>query len=194
MPNGLPETAFMGDAQVAWLKAALKASNATWKIICSDMPLGLIVTEWQSDIAENGANGDGPPLGREHEIASLLSFIAEQDIKNTHFITTDVHYCASHYYNPAKAQFKNFKPFWEFVSGPLHAGTFGPNPLDNTFGPEVKFTGIPADMAPGLSPADGFQFFGLMDIDSDSQNLRVSHHNRVGDEIWSITLSPETKS
>ena len=27
----------------------------------------------------------------------------------------------------------------EFVAGPLHAGTFGPNELDNTFGPELKF-------------------------------------------------------
>ena len=24
---------------------------------------------------------------------------------------------------------------WEFVSGPIHAGTFGPNELDDTFGP-----------------------------------------------------------
>ena len=50
-----------------------------------------------------------------------------------------MHYTAAHYYNPDKAQFQDFEPFWEFVSGPLHAGTFGPNDLDNTFGPEVKF-------------------------------------------------------
>jgi phosphodiesterase/alkaline phosphatase D-like protein len=31
-----------------------------------------------------------------------------------------------------------FDPFWEFVAGPIHAGTFGPNPLDPTFGPEVR--------------------------------------------------------
>ncbi len=32
-----------------------------------------------------------------------------------------------------------FEPFPEFVAGPLNAGSFGPNPLDGTFGPEVVF-------------------------------------------------------
>ena len=59
------------------------------------------------------------------------------------WLTADVHYAAAHYYNPDKAQFQEFDPFWEFVSGPLHAGTFGPNELDNTFGPEVKFIKAP---------------------------------------------------
>lgn len=186
-----PDTAFIGDVQLEWLKNALQQSRATWKIICSDMPLGLIVRDGKTDIAENGANGDGPPLGRELEIAELLSFIARENIVNVHFITADVHYCASHYYNPHAAQFKNFKPFWEFVSGPLHAGTFGPSQLDNTFGPEVKFVGIPKGMQQNRSPADGFQFFGLVDIDADSRIMRVAHHNRVGDEIWSMELQPE---
>jgi len=31
------------------------------------------------------------------------------------------------------------EPFPEFVAGPLNAGSFGPNPLDGTFGPEVMF-------------------------------------------------------
>jgi len=183
-----PDTAFMGDIQLAWLKQALMTSEATWKIICSDMPLGLIVADGKSGNAENGANGDGPPLGREHEIASLLAHIAQEDVTNVHFITADVHYCASHFYDPSKAQFKNFTPFWEFVSGPLHAGTYGPNKLDNTFGPQVKFIGIPKDMQPGRSPADGFQFFGMIHIDAASRALTVSHHNRLGEQIWSMVL------
>jgi len=31
----------------------------------------------------------------------------------------------AHFYDPAKAQFTDFDAFWEFVSGPLNAGTFG---------------------------------------------------------------------
>ena len=46
---------------------------------------------------------------------------------NTVWLTADVHYAAAHYYNPDKAQFQEFDPFWEFVARPLHAGTFGPN-------------------------------------------------------------------
>src|SRR5215471_8285596 len=36
-------SAFLGRAQMAWLKASLKRSKATWKAIASDMPLSLIV-------------------------------------------------------------------------------------------------------------------------------------------------------
>ena len=184
-----PATAFMGDGQLQWLQRALKASRATWKLICSDMPLGLIVRDGGN--AENGANGDGPPLGRELEIAELLQFIARENIANTHFLTADVHYCASHYYHPRRAQFKDFKPFWEFVSGPLHAGTFGPNQLDNTFGPSVVFKGIPDDMPANRSPAAGYQFFGMIDIDAASAAMTVGHYDRSGARLWEKTLQPE---
>ena len=186
------ETDFLGADQLAWLKAELKASEATWKIICSDMPIGLVISEWGKEIYENGANADsGPPLGRELELANLLQSIAREEIHNVHFITADVHYCASHYYDPAKASFKDFKPFWEFVSGPLHAGNFGPNPLDGTFGPEVRFCGIPEGMKPFRPPSEGLQFFGEMEINGESETLTVRHFNRVGEEIWSKELLPE---
>ena len=93
--------------------------------------------------SEAFAQGDGPPRGRELEIADLLRFIKTAGIVNTVWLTADVHYTAAHYYNPNKAQFQDFEPFWEFISGPLHAGTFGPDELDNTFGPELKFVKAP---------------------------------------------------
>ena len=37
------------------------------------------------------------------------------------------------------AVFQDFEPFWEFISGPLHAGTWGPRQLDNTFGPRAVY-------------------------------------------------------
>src|SRR6266545_4064233 len=105
----------LGAAQVAWLKQRLKASTATWKIIASDMPLGLVVADGPTDF-EAVANGDlGRPLGRELEIADLLKFIRDQRIRNVVFITADVHYCAAHHYDPARAAFTEFHPFWEFV-------------------------------------------------------------------------------
>ena len=183
------DTDFLGENQLTWLKHSLKESRATWKIVCSDMPLGLVISEWQQEIYEAAANADpGPPAGRELEIAKLLQFVAEEAIKNVHFITADVHYCASHYYNPEKASFKNFEPFWEFVSGPLHAGTFGPNELDATFGPELIFKGIPDGVAPFTPPSAGYQFFGEMEIDGESRNLTVRHFNRTGKQLWEKTL------
>ena len=93
----------LGAAQLAWLKQRLAASTATWKVIASDMPLGLVVTGHAADF-EAVANGDaGPPLGRELEIADLLHFIRDRKIRNVVFITADVHYAAAHYYDPARA-------------------------------------------------------------------------------------------
>ena len=188
--SDVPES-ILGTKQLAWLKASLLEAKGVWKIIALDMPIGVVVADYRNGKVEAVANGDGPVAGREADVAELLSFIKMHDIQNVHFITADVHYCASHYYSPEKAQFKEFKPFWEFVSGPLHAGTFGPNKLDNTFGPELVFKGIPDDMPPNQSPASGFQFFGVMNIDAKNKELTVSHVNRDGDILWSQTLKPE---
>jgi phosphodiesterase/alkaline phosphatase D-like protein len=46
----------MGSPQLRWLKPALLTSNATWKVIAIDMPLGLLVSDvngfeaWTNDI------------------------------------------------------------------------------------------------------------------------------------------------
>ena len=55
------------------------ASQATWKVICCDLPIGLLVRDGAVDF-ENGANGDGPALGRELKIAQLLSFMKRKQI------------------------------------------------------------------------------------------------------------------
>ena len=88
------------------------------KMIASDMPIGLLVRDGKEHF-ENGANGDGPVLGREHDIADVLRFIKHNAIQNVVWLTADVHYTAAHYYDPNQAQFQDFNPFWEFVSGPL---------------------------------------------------------------------------
>lgn len=192
-----PESRILGAQQVAWLKRELANSKATWKVIAADMPIGLIVwDDWKtSSGAEAVANGDnGPAKGRELEIADLLRFIKNANIANTVWLTADVHYTAAHYYDPSKAQFQDFEPFWEFVSGPLHAGTFGPNAMDMTFGPEVKFVKAPAEGQVNLPPSAGMQFFGIVDIDSATQQMTVRLMD-VGDtELWSITLDPADQS
>ncbi|MET0390865.1 MAG: alkaline phosphatase D family protein, partial [Polyangiales bacterium] len=132
------ETEFLGSAQLRWLKRELLSSRATWKVISADMPIGLLVGDGENaagePLFEAIANGDGVPLGRELEIAELLRFIKRHDIKNVVWITADVHYTAAHFYDPKAARFSDFAPFWEFVSGPLHAGSFGPGVPDDTFG------------------------------------------------------------
>jgi alkaline phosphatase D len=180
-----------GSRQIEWLKASLAASRATWKVIASDMPIGLVVRD--GPLYEAFANGeDGAPLGRELEVAGLLRFIHDRRIRNVVWITADVHYCAAHYYNPSRAKFTEFTPFWEFVAGPLNAGTFGPNALDATFGPEVKFNGVPRGMKGNRPPSAGLQFYGTLTIDARTRTLTAQLHNLAGETLYSIELASQT--
>jgi alkaline phosphatase D len=190
-----PETTYLGRTQLEWLKDQLRTSRATWKVIASDMPLGLIVADGNDPVSgcarfENSANGAGPVLGREFEIAEILSFIKHASVENVVWLTADVHYCAAHYYDPSVAQFQDFNPFWEFVAGPLSAGTFGPNPLDDTFGPTVIFQKAPAAGQSNLPPSAGLQFFGQIDIDAHTKRMTVALKDIDGAEVFSQELEP----
>jgi alkaline phosphatase D len=185
-----PDTAFMGSIQVEWLKEQLRNSRATWKVIAADMPIGLLVADGKDaqgrDQFEAIANGNGPVLGRELEIAGLLRHIKRTGIQNVVWLTADVHYCAAHFYDPSKAVFQDFDPFWEFVAGPLNAGAFGPNTLDNTFGPQLVFQKFPPRA--GASPMEGYQFFGQVDIDSRSKDMVVALKDLDGATVFSKRL------
>jgi alkaline phosphatase D len=121
-------------------------------------------------------------------VADLLSFIKRRAIRNVIFLTADVHYCAALHYDPARARFGDFAPFWEFVAGPLHAGTFGPNALDPTFGPEAKYVGIPPGMKPNRPPSDGLQFFGTVTVSAKTRAATVALHNIAGKKLYAVEL------
>jgi alkaline phosphatase D len=183
-------TAHGGPQQLAWLKRALRSSTAVWKVIASDLPIGLIVRDGDTAF-EAIANADGgPPLGRELEIADLLLFLQQERVRNVVWITGDVHYAAAHHYDPQRARFKAFDAFWEFVAGPLHAGTFGPNELDGTFGPEVRFASVTAGAPPNRGPNDGLQFFGFSRISSRTKVMTVELRNLSGEKIYEVELEP----
>lgn len=181
------ETAILGEEQLNWLVDGLAASKATWKVILNDLPLGIIVPDGKAQ--ESIANADhGAPLGRELELARLLKAIKDKGIKNVVFLTADVHYCAAHHYSPERAAFSDFNEFWEFVAGPVNAGSFGPNQMDGTFGPKVEFA--LAGTVANQSPRDGkSQFFGHVDLD-DQDMFTVSLRNGLGETVYSKTLEP----
>jgi len=178
----------LGPRQLRWLQRELRRSRATWKVIAAGLPLGLVVPDGPHAV-EAVAQSDGRPLAREQEIARLLSFIRRFDITNTVWVTADVHYAAAHHYDPSRARFQNFRPFWEFVAGPLHAGTFGPNALDDTFGPEVRFQRA-ADR-PNQPPSEGLQFFGHASIAGDTEVMTVGLRDLSGRTLYEVALEPE---
>ena len=181
-------TTFMGRPQLAWLLDGLKRSKSVWKVIAADMPIGLHVPDGKK--WEAMANGeDGGPKGRELEIAGLLRAIKQAGVQNVVWLTADVHYTAAHFYDPAKAQFSDFSPFWEFVSGPLNAGGFGPNKVDGTFGLQVMYQKAPE--APNAPPSSGMQFFGQVDIDARTRAMTVTLKDIAGASLYSKTLAPQ---
>lgn len=187
------DSVFMGRPQIAWLLDGLKKSKSTWKVIAADMPISLWVDDGKDGQGRNKweavANGnDGEPLGREIEMARLLSSIKREGIQNVVWLTADVHYTAAHYFDPNKAKFSDFSPFWEFVSGPLNAGGFGPNKVDATFGSQVMYQKAPD--APNSPPSAGLQFFGQVDIDAKTKAMTVTLKDLAGASLYSKTLAP----
>src|ERR1019366_2636057 len=135
--------------------------------------------------------GDGPPQRREHEIADLLSFMKRAGVRNTVWLTADMHYTAAHHYDPNRAVFGDFESFWEFVSGPLHAGSWGPGELDDTFGPKAMFQkGCSAEQGENLAPCFGLQFFGRVDIDGRTEVMTVTLKDIDNRNLWSVDIPP----
>lgn len=178
----------LGERQLAWLKRELSASRAVWKVIACDMPIGLVVVDGETDI-EAVAQGDpGAPLGRELQFAEVLRHIKRRRITGTVWLTADVHYTSAQHYDPAHATFDDFEPFWEFVTGPLHAGGFPALELDGTFGPSQPFVKAPTEA--NVPPSQGGQFYGQVDIDGQSAELTVRLREQGGEVLFTKVLQP----
>jgi alkaline phosphatase D len=85
-----PPGTMLGAAQKEWFKATLKGSTATWKIWGNEVPLLQVVIKdplVQIDRVMSGDAWDGYPSERRE----LMTYVADEDIKNLLVITGDVH-------------------------------------------------------------------------------------------------------
>lgn len=190
-PNDVPlgdyEQGILGPSQSEWLIREVTRSRATWKVISADQPLS-IASRHPEDRDGPGNGDDGAPLGREHEIARVLSAFKRAGVRNVVWLTADVHYAAAQHYAPERAAYSDFDPFWEFVAGPISSSTFSPKEPDRTFGAELVFAkGNDHDIS--QSPRWGNQFFGQCLIDQDGL-LTVRLRNIRGEVLWSRELEP----
>ncbi len=152
-------------------------------MIASDTPLGTVTAN---------TPGARTPHGRGLEIADLLSFMQRAGVRNTLWITADLHYTAAHYFDPNRAVFQDFEPFWEFVSGPLNAGTWTPVGLDRTFGPRVVYQNAAShEQGDNLAPCFDLQFFGHVAIDGATGVLTVTLKDVRDRALWSIDFEPK---
>jgi Phosphodiesterase/alkaline phosphatase D len=86
--------------------------------------------------------------------------------------------------------YQDFEPFWEFVSGPLHAGTWAPAPLDNTFGRKRCSRRAAARAGRKSRPCFGLQFFGRVDIDGKTEVMTVTLKDVDNRDLWSVDIEP----
>ncbi|MGD8588651.1 MAG: alkaline phosphatase D family protein [Chromatiales bacterium] len=187
-PTGIE---MLGEAQYEWLKQSLKESKATWKVISTHDPLSL-VTGGEGDW-DAWAQGDAAVLGREVQLRELLRFIKDEGITNVVYITADVHFAAAISYlsDRASGDQVDFEPFWEFVIGPVHAGVFGPNALDSSFGPSFEYVRGPAtEGLPQNLPPPNLQTFGYAEV-SEEGLFTVRIHDIDGAVLYEKILKPQ---
>jgi len=183
-----PGRIVLGAAQSAWLVDTLATSRARWKLVACDQPIALVIPD-DAPRQEGFANGvPGAPLGRERELADVLVALKARGVKNTLWVTADVHYAAAHHFDGARAGL-DYNPFWELVAGPIHAGTFGPNALDPSLGPELRFQWVPQPGTGNLPPSDGLQSFGTLDVTADG--IAVGLWGIDGTQRYSVAVAYE---
>src|SRR4029453_15023115 len=85
-----PKT-MLGREQLTWLKESLAASDATWKVIVSSVPMS-IPTGFPLTAPRDGWANFGGTTGFEQELLDILGFMREHRIVNTVWIRTDVHF------------------------------------------------------------------------------------------------------
>lgn len=125
----------LGKEQLGWLKKSLLESDATWKVVSSDVPFSIPTgsNAYGRDAWANGAETDR--TGFEREMLDLMRFLDEKNIQNVVFVTTDVHFAQNiKYETDADGDGDKFV-FHELVTGPLNAVRGNPRQLDPTLNP-----------------------------------------------------------
>jgi alkaline phosphatase D len=171
----------LGDAQRGWLSDAVRASDATWSIVISSVPISVPTG------GDSWADA-GDRTGYEGEMAALLELFRAAGRHNVLFLTTDVHFAAAFRYTPFP-EHPEFRVH-EAISGPLHAGLFPNQAFDPSFGAERLFWfGAPSIEGLRWEVARTFMNFGTVEVAGDGA-LEVAIRNERAEVLHSIRLEP----
>jgi alkaline phosphatase D len=183
-----PKT-MLGREQLTWLKERLAASNATWKVIVSSVPMSIPTGFPAANGRDGWANFD-QQTGFERELHDILRFAADRGIDDLVWITTDVHFAEAFRYRPFAAN-----PAFvvhELATGPMNAGIFPLRDFDTTLNPEVlTFFGPPtAESVTTWTQAKEWFNFGTLELDEDG-TLTAAIVNTAGQRQFTLTLAPQ---
>jgi alkaline phosphatase D len=181
-----PKT-MLGREQLTWLKESLAASDATWKVVVSSVPMS-IPTGFPATGGRDGWANFDQMTGFEQELLDILGFMERQGIANTVWLTTDIHFAEVFRYRPFPAS-PGFVVH-ELATGPLNAGIFPNAAFDPTLNPEVLFGPDPAATVTTWEQAkDGFNF-GTVEVDRHGV-LRAAIVNTAGERQFALSLTPQ---
>ncbi|NJP05875.1 MAG: hypothetical protein HC837_09755 [Chloroflexaceae bacterium] len=180
-PNTLEPKTMLGPEQLAWLKAELADSQATWKFVVTSVPLSYPTGFPLPQVdGRDGWADYTEHSGYETELMELVFFLSQQDLANVVFLTGDTHWPFAISYDPDRNESIDL---YEFGASPLSAITLEPpDPPDPSFNPTVLY-------AEGTFMGDLFNF-GQIAIDDDG-GLTFRVIDWQGGERYSLTLQPE---
>ena len=175
-------------ARVAQARAR-RARRATWKVIANDMPLGPRRAR-RPDRPEGVAQGDpGAPLGRELEFAEVLRFAHRRGVQR-HRVAhrrRALHRRAP--LRPGARRGRRLRPVLGVRLRPAQRRRVRAQRPRR----DVRARGrvrVEPPPAPNTSPADGYQFFGQVEIDGQSRVMTVALRDIDGRERFSVHLAP----
>lgn len=181
-PRSLEPKTMLGQEQMEWLRQELAASEATWKLIVTSVPLSYPTGYPQPEV--EGRDGWADYMersGYETELMSLLFFIEDEGLSNVAFVAGDTHWPFAFSYDPDR---DGEPDFYEFGASPMSSIPVGPpaGGPDPTFNPTVLYE-------EGELAGDLFNFGQIAVADNGDLTLRV--FDREGTEHYSLTLNPE---
>lgn len=179
--RGSAHESMLGSAQRAWLETAVQASDATWTIVISSVPISVPTggDSWADE---------GDRTGYERELAELMRLFHDGGRHDVLFLTTDVHFAAAFRYTPLP-EHPEFRVH-EAISGPLHAGLFPTDAFDPSLGAErlFYFAAPRVDDLP-WEVARTFMNFGTVGVREDGA-LEIAIRNERGEAVHSLELAP----
>jgi alkaline phosphatase D len=170
------------------LKGRLAASDTTWKVIVSSVPMSIPTGFPPTNGRDGWANFD-QQTGFERELLDIVRFMADRGMNDTVWITTDVHFAEAFRYRP----FADRPSFvvHELATGPLNAGIFPNLAFDTTLSPERLFFFGPATPEAVTSWAEAKRWFnfGTLEVTEDG-TLTAGIVDTAGETEFSLELEP----
>jgi alkaline phosphatase D len=178
----------LGREQRTWLERSLAASDATWRVIVSSVPLA-IPTGSPPERGRDGWAAGRQDTGFARERDDILRFLHANGVRDTLWITTDVHFAQVFVHRPVEGD-PGFRVI-EAVSGPLSAIFGAPRPPDPALQPEILFLHAAPDGANEAPFDEAVRWFnfGAFEVDAAGA-LTVRILDATGESLFAERFAP----